>query len=824
MTRAQVTAVARTLNGIFFLLVSTYGLLVYSPFAYQAFIMPHHSPALTQFAIWSPALYWLALLATIVTLLPQLRPRAAAGDTGAPDRGSALAWAYTAASAIVGIVLVLMQPLPGLTRSAAALACSLGAAGWPVWLAAVDYRRWPPPPIRHAEPARTLIACVAAGCVAAALFAAGAAMRMQHTAGFSVSPRLFAAATASSTIVDVYVFTMVFLVLTLVTTAARAAGETGHTEYWLLVAAFAAAAAVVFYVLVCQSLAFYGGAALIASCGLGIGVAAVWADVGLYRSQARIRGGTERGDGSVDAIEMFAAPLNGRGTAASAGVALVAAALLASIGIDAVREYDWNFLLQKLTVLAAWLVTFAALYAMLPARRWSTRMPRLAVVPVLILVLYAAAARTDVTAIDRFAAVDPSLRLIHDAQASRLSNTVKYYALLRSHTLLPPDGIPPRDIDFVQPLAAARERPPNIFVIVVDSLRRDYLSPYNAGVDFTPEIGKLAADSFVFRRALTRYAGTALSVPAIWAGGLVPHAVVQPAFDRRNTLLKLLVANEYKRFLDMDTVLVMMGLRSPEIVDLNPGGAITRSIDLCASFERLAAQWSARGSRPAFFYSLPQNAHMGVAAQRVVPPGESYPGFDARVASSVRRLDACVGQFVDFLKREQAYDDSVIVLTSDHGDMLGEEGRWGHAFWIYPEVMRVPLIVRVPPKRRAQIRTDLDAAVFSTDITPSLYALLGYEPRDLGPSFGRPFVAPRDAESKERRDRTALVVSSYGPVYGVAYENSRRLYVVDTVDGREYAYDLDGTPRPIATTPALMDRSRRLITQQLSDFASTVSR
>ena len=56
------------------------------------------------------------------------------------------------------------------------------------------------------------------------------------------------------------------------------------------------------------------------------------------------------------------------------------------------------------------------------------------------------------------------------------------------------------DIDFVQPLGAA-DRKPAIFLFIVDSLRRDYLSVYNRRVAFTPEIGKLAADSFVFERA-----------------------------------------------------------------------------------------------------------------------------------------------------------------------------------------------------------------------------------------------------------------------------------------------------------------------------------
>src|SRR4029077_19555938 len=105
------------------------------------------------------------------------------------------------------------------------------------------------------------------------------------------------------------------------------------------------------------------------------------------------------------------------------------------------------------------------------------------------------------------------------------------------------------------------------------------------------------------------------------------------------------------------------------------------------------------------------------------------------------------GRLMDFLKQQGLYDDSVIIVTADHGDLLGEEGRWGHSFWVYPEVMKIPLIVHVPAWLRDSFRTDLDSQVFSTDIAPSLYTLLGYQPRDLGPLFGRSFFTARDADS-----------------------------------------------------------------------------
>src|SRR6185436_3840752 len=98
-----------------------------------------------------------------------------------------------------------------------------------------------------------------------------------------------------------------------------------------------------------------------------------------------------------------------------------------------------------------------------------------------------------------------------------------------------------------------------------------------------------------------------------------------------------------------------------------------------------------------------------------MPPGETYPGFFDKVAAGVHEVDTCLGRFVGFLKRAHLYDDSVIIVTSDHGDSLGEEGRWGHAFFLYPEVMRVPLIVHVPPSLGSRMSVDLSALTFSSD-------------------------------------------------------------------------------------------------------------
>jgi hypothetical protein len=103
--------------------------------------------------------------------------------------------------------------------------------------------------------------------------------------------------------------------------------------------------------------------------------------------------------------------------------------------------------------------------------------------------------------------------------------------------------------------------------------------------------------------------------------------------------------------------------------------------------------------------------------------------------------------------------------------------------------------VHVPARLRDGLEADRTDVAFLTDITPTLYRLLGYRPNDLGPLFGRPLyaaAAPAATPRCSRRDDDFLLASSYGAVYGVVSRNGRRMYVVDTLEGREYVAEMSG--------------------------------
>jgi hypothetical protein len=209
-------------------------------------------------------------------------------------------------------------------------------------------------------------------------------------------------------------------------------------------------------------------------------------------------------------------------------------------------------------------------------------------------------------------------------------------------------------------------------------------------------------------------------------------------------------------------------------------GVAARDFDLCRAVDDLQVRLDARGGdpRPIFAYSQPRSIHGGA-------PGRQGTVDDA----AIRKLDGCFGLFIAYLQTTGRYDDSVVILTADFGRAPGDDERAGHAYTLSPEVLRVPLIVHVPAGYR-QLTAVPNRIAFTTDITPTLYYLLGHRPVVARPQMGRPLLTESPGEQDVyQRDRW-LVASSYGPVYGVLDANGRQLTVADAINYRDYAYAL----------------------------------
>jgi arylsulfatase A-like enzyme len=105
-------------------------------------------------------------------------------------------------------------------------------------------------------------------------------------------------------------------------------------------------------------------------------------------------------------------------------------------------------------------------------------------------------------------------------------------------------------------------------------------------------------------------------------------------------------------------------------------------------------------------------------------------------------LDWRLGRLFDYLRAQLLLEDTVVVVTADHGECFGENGYIWHAFNLYDSLIRVPLIVRYP-RWFAQAKTD-DSLVQSVDIAATLLDGLGLA---AGEGDGRSFLQPCTREA-----------------------------------------------------------------------------
>src|SRR5262249_21718478 len=158
---------------------------------------------------------------------------------------------------------------------------------------------------------------------------------------------------------------------------------------------------------------------------------------------------------------------------------------------------------------------------------------------------------------------------------------------------------------------------------VIDSLRPDYLAAYNPQVKFTPRIAEFAKESVVFTNAFTRFGGTGLSVPAMWAGSSIVHKQHVLPFHRMNALEKLLDANGYRKVLGIDSIMTRLLVRSDSIDELDRGRNIM-DFQICRTLDELDGKLQTIDpATPVFAYSLPQDIHMS-RLPRTVETGEEY--------------------------------------------------------------------------------------------------------------------------------------------------------------------------------------------------------
>jgi arylsulfatase A-like enzyme len=232
------------------------------------------------------------------------------------------------------------------------------------------------------------------------------------------------------------------------------------------------------------------------------------------------------------------------------------------------------------------------------------------------------------------------------------------------------------------------------------------------------------------------------------------------------------------------------------------------------------------GAKPVFFYTQPKNVHQ--FAHNDLPLAKesnwpAQPGFNYRISFEVHQVDECLGEFFAWMKAHGLYDNSIIIVTSDHGDATGEFGRSSHSLVIYPEIMRVPLIVHLPKTMQGKLVHDDNRISALIDIAPSLYYLLGHRPIIGNPLFGHPLFAKTLDELRAYHRDELFMASDVHAAYGILAEDGKYLYATYDSPARSELYDLEHDPnaqRNVVTPQLKRQYDERVIEylHRIADF------
>ena len=188
-------------------------------------------------------------------------------------------------------------------------------------------------------------------------------------------------------------------------------------------------------------------------------------------------------------------------------------------------------------------------------------------------------------------------------------------------------------------------------------------------------------------------------------------------------------------------------------------------------------------------------------------------------ASEVQYVDENIGLLLDTLTQSDIYDDSLIILTSDHGEEFWEHDGFEHGHTVYNELLSVPLIVKLP---KSQLQTRISTPVSTQSLTPTVLDLCRIDPAPkerVSPSL-RPLWEPQNQHHQINP------IISTGPLY---YENRISIihegqkYIRNLVTGREEYYNLDLDPaeqQPLQPAPpALIQKFRAVLSAHLTEAA-----
>ena len=331
--------------------------------------------------------------------------------------------------------------------------------------------------------------------------------------------------------------------------------------------------------------------------------------------------------------------------------------------------------------------------------------------------------------------------------------------------------------------------PRNIVLLSIDALRMDHLSCYGYGANTTPCMDTLAEGGIRFTNAFSASSHTREAVPALLTGEYPDIAINEDFTLDADTLATDLsathstgafhsnpyVSRAYEFHRDFDKFdddmrfgwnrLLALGQRALDKFILNRGGYHARADEI----NKRSLDWlDSLGDEPFFLwnhymdvhgpYNPPEdhtghtNHHISDSEaqelyNRCVDDPKSLTGDERQLImdlydGEIRYTDAMIGKLLSALQTRELLEDTLVILTADHGEFLGENGRFAHPRILSDELIRIPLILRGP-----EVTSQVDnRSVSVLDIVPTVLNTLGHNTDDLPGEELLSETTPTDSE------------------------------------------------------------------------------
>ena len=286
----------------------------------------------------------------------------------------------------------------------------------------------------------------------------------------------------------------------------------------------------------------------------------------------------------------------------------------------------------------------------------------------------------------------------------------------------------------------------NVVLISIDTCRADYLSCYGYPRKTTPNIDTIADNSIIFENVISPVPLTLPAHASMLTGTIPPCHGIHDNFNYWLSPSNITLAETLK-----DNGFTTAAIISAFVMDsqfgLNQGFDIyydrfDRQANQPEDSERpgrqtslLAQKWLEQHKDQRFFLFL----HYYDPHTKYEPPEPFASTFaDNLYAGEIAYTDYCIAQVIQKLKDLGLFDSTLLIITGDHGEMLGEHREQEHGYFIYQSAIKVPLIFKLPQQRKSKNIKNTTSLI---DIVPTVCSLLDIQPpsqvqgKDLSPYF-----------------------------------------------------------------------------------------